>query len=62
MSRHVPALLLVACLVCASGASAHVLRVRHPLYETWERPVTIRPGQTEKIVIDLPAEGVRKQP
>ena len=37
-------------------------RVRHPLYETWERPVTIRPGQTEKIVIDLPAEGVRKQP
>jgi serine/threonine-protein kinase len=40
----------------------HVLRVRHPLYELWERPVTIRSGETAKVVVDLPTQGVRKQP
>jgi serine/threonine-protein kinase len=43
-------------------AGAHVLRVRHPLYEVWERPVSIRPGETAKMVVDLPTQGVRKQP
>ncbi|HEU0106176.1 MAG TPA: serine/threonine-protein kinase [Vicinamibacteria bacterium] len=40
----------------------HVLRVRHPLYELWERPVSIRSGETAKVVVDLPTQGVRKQP
>jgi serine/threonine protein kinase len=43
-------------------AGTHVLRVRHPLYEVWERPVYIRPGETAKMVVDLPTQGVRKQP
>ena len=43
-------------------AGAHVVRVRHPLYEVFERPVTIRPGETAKMVVDLPTQGVRKQP
>jgi len=43
-------------------AGTHVLRVRHPLYEVWERPVSIRPGETAKMVVDLPTQGVRKQP
>jgi serine/threonine protein kinase len=40
---------------------SHVLRVRHPSYELWEKPVTIRSGDTTKIVVDLPTEGVKKQ-
>jgi serine/threonine-protein kinase len=43
-------------------AGTHVVRVRHPLYEVFERPVTIRPGETAKMVVDLPTQGVRKQP
>jgi serine/threonine protein kinase len=43
-------------------AGSHVLRIRHPLYETWERPIAIRPGETAKVVVDLPTDGVRKQP
>ena len=43
-------------------AGAHLVRVRHPLYEVFERPVTIRPGETAKMVVDLPTQGVRKQP
>jgi serine/threonine-protein kinase len=42
-------------------AGAHVVRVRHPLYEVFERPVSIRPGETAKMVVDLPTQGVRKQ-
>jgi hypothetical protein len=42
-------------------AGAHTVRVRHPLYEPWERTVSIRSGQVEKVVVDLPAEGVRKK-
>jgi serine/threonine-protein kinase len=43
-------------------AGTHVVRVRHPLYEVFERPVNIRPGETAKMVVDLPTQGVRKQP
>ena len=43
-------------------AGPHMLRVRHPLYEVWERPVAIRSGETAKMVVDLPTQGVRKQP
>jgi serine/threonine-protein kinase len=41
-------------------AGAHTVRVRHPLYEPWERTVTIRAGQLERVLVDLPAMGVRK--
>jgi hypothetical protein len=44
------------------GAGTHTVRVRHPAYEVEERRVTIRPDQVEKLVIDFPARGVRKQP
>jgi len=40
----------------------HALRVRHPQYELWERTIVVRAGQTEKVVVDLPAQGVRRQP
>jgi eukaryotic-like serine/threonine-protein kinase len=43
------------------AAGTHTLRVRHPAYEIWEKPITIRPGQTERIVVDLAKEGVRKR-
>ena len=43
-------------------AGSHVVRVRHPLYEVWERPVSVRSGETAKMVVDLPTQGVRKQP
>jgi serine/threonine-protein kinase len=43
-------------------AGTHVVRVRHPSFDLWERPVAIRPGETSKLVVDLPADGVRKQP
>ena len=43
----------------ASGS--HTLRVRHPAYEIWEKVITIRPGQTERLVVDLAKDGVRKR-
>jgi len=42
------------------AAGAHVIRIRHPAYEPVERRVTVRPGQTEKVVVDFSAAGVRK--
>jgi serine/threonine-protein kinase len=42
-------------------SGAHALTVRHPLYEPWEGRVTIRAGQTERVVVDFPAQGQRKQ-
>jgi predicted Ser/Thr protein kinase len=42
-------------------AGAHKLRVRNPAYEIWEGSVTIRPGQTERILVDFPQSGVKKQ-
>ena len=44
------------------AAGVHALEVRHPLYEPWEARVTVRPGQTERVVVDFPAQGRRKQP
>jgi hypothetical protein len=43
------------------AAGPHSLRVRHPAYEPWEKTVTVRSGQTERIVVDLEREGVRKR-
>jgi serine/threonine protein kinase len=38
----------------------HLVRVSHPLYEPWERRVTIVSGATEKLVVDFPGQGTRK--
>ena len=43
------------------SAGMHAVTVRHPLYEPWEGRVTIRAGQTERVVVDFPAEGRRRQ-
>jgi hypothetical protein len=43
------------------AAGTHHVRIRHPLYEAWERQVSIRPGQVERILVDFAAQGVRKQ-
>jgi PEGA domain-containing protein len=43
------------------GAGPHTVRVRHPLYEIVERRVVVRAGELEKVLVNLPAEGVRKQ-
>jgi serine/threonine-protein kinase len=39
----------------------HTVRVRHPAYEVVERRIQIRPGQTERVEVDFPAEGVKKK-
>jgi serine/threonine-protein kinase len=38
----------------------HVVRVRHPAYEPWERTVVVRSGESGKILVDFLSEGVRK--
>jgi eukaryotic-like serine/threonine-protein kinase len=42
------------------SAGVHRVRIRHPSYEVWEREVTLRSGQTEKVTVDFPADGVRR--
>jgi serine/threonine-protein kinase len=42
-------------------AGTHAVTVRHPSYEPWEGRVTIRAGQTERVVVDFPSLGRRKQ-
>jgi serine/threonine protein kinase len=42
------------------AAGPHSVRLRHPAYEVLERRITIQPGQTEHLVVDLRTEGVRK--
>jgi serine/threonine-protein kinase len=39
----------------------HRVRVRHPSFEVWEREVAIRSGETEKVVVDFNAAGVRRK-
>jgi hypothetical protein len=43
------------------AAGTHTLRVRHPAYEPWEKAIVVRAGQTERMVVDLEKEGVRKK-
>lgn len=45
----------------ALPAGSHTVRVSHPAYEPWERRVVIRDGQTERVVVDFPADGVKRQ-
>jgi serine/threonine-protein kinase len=42
-------------------AGVHTVQFRHPRYGVVERKVTIRPGETEHLVVDL-AEGAPQQP
>ena len=35
------------------GAGSHVVRVKNPAYEAWEARVVVRPGQTERLLVDL---------
>jgi hypothetical protein len=42
------------------SAGVHRVRIRHPLYEVWERDVTLRSGQIEKVTVDFPATGTRR--
>jgi serine/threonine protein kinase len=35
------------------GAGAHVVRVKNPAYDVWEGRVVVRPGQTERLIVDL---------
>jgi serine/threonine-protein kinase len=41
-------------------AGSHTVRIRHPAFEVVERQVTIVPGQTERIVVNLTKDGRRK--
>jgi eukaryotic-like serine/threonine-protein kinase len=43
-------------------SGVHTVVVQHPSYEPIERKVTIRAGQTERLVVDFAAQGTRKQP
>jgi serine/threonine-protein kinase len=38
----------------------HRLRLRHPSYEVLEREVVVRPGETTRVVVNFPKEGVPK--
>jgi len=46
----------------ALKSGLHTVVIQHPSYEPIERKVTIRAGQTERLVVDFPAQGTRKQP
>jgi serine/threonine-protein kinase len=35
----------------------HVVQLRHPRYGLVEKRITIEPGRTEKIVVDMSVEG-----
>jgi hypothetical protein len=35
------------------GAGVHVVRVKNPAYDVWEGRVVVRPGQTERLIVDL---------
>ena len=41
-------------------AGSHTLSLRHPGYEALSRSVAVKPGETAKLVIDLPTEGVKR--
>jgi serine/threonine-protein kinase len=42
------------------SAGIHVVRIRNPGYEPIERRPLIQSGQTERVVVDLSKEGVKK--
>ena len=44
------------------SAGAHAVVLTHPDYQPYHRRVTVRPGETFRLVIDLRTDGVRKRP
>jgi hypothetical protein len=50
----------LARLSLAPGPHAVVLT--HPQYKPFARRVTVRPGETTRIAIDLAVDGVRRRP
>jgi hypothetical protein len=40
----------------------HVVRFEHPDYQTVQRKVTIRAGETVELIVDLPEEALPKEP
>jgi eukaryotic-like serine/threonine-protein kinase len=44
------------------AAGAHSVRVVHPDYQPLQRKVTIQPGTTVRLVLDLSEKGIRKTP
>jgi hypothetical protein len=45
----------------ALAPGPHIVRINNALFEEIEKRVTIRPGETEKLVVDLTTQGVRKK-
>ncbi len=43
-------------------AGPHVVILTHPDFQPYTRRVTIRPGETSRLVVDLSTEGVRRTP
>lgn len=39
----------------------HAVVLTHPDYQPFQRKVTIRPGETFKLAVDLRSDGVRKK-
>lgn len=46
----------------ALSPGSHTIRLTHPDYKLLQRKVTIRPGETARLEIDLAWEAVPKQP
>jgi hypothetical protein len=44
------------------SAGRHSLRILHPDYEPLPRVVTIEPGSTLHLVLDLPEKGIPRRP
>ncbi len=42
-------------------AGTHLVRIQHPGFEVLERRVEVRPGQRERLVVDLTTQGVPKK-
>ena len=41
-------------------AGVHTIRLLHPDYKPFQRKVTIRPGETTKLNVNLELDGIRK--
>jgi predicted Ser/Thr protein kinase len=44
------------------GPGAHSVVLSHPDYQPYPRKVTIKPGETFRLVVDLASDGVRRRP
>jgi serine/threonine-protein kinase len=42
-------------------AGPHQVSARHPAYERVTLQVTVRPDETQRVVVDFPKDGVRKE-